>query len=80
MIEPRHQRRRHGLHELEDEAFEIVALCQGGGVKDAVGEVGDVEAREGVGRAGVAARGEEAGVLGAEGEDVEDVAGGVSKV
>ena len=39
--------------------------------------MGDVEAREGVGGAGVAADGEEAGITDAEGEDVEDVAGGL---
>lgn len=55
----------------------FVAPGQSGGVEDAAGEVGDVEAGEGVWGAGVAAGGEEAGVLGGEGEDVGVEAGGL---
>ena len=65
---------------MEDEAFEIVALGQSGGVEDAVCQVGDVEAREGVCGAGVAADGEEARVTEAEGEDVEDEAVGFGSI
>lgn len=56
-IQPRHHRRRLCLHELEDEALEIIALGQGGAVEDAARQVGHVEAREGVRGAGVAADG-----------------------
>ena len=65
---------------MEDEAFEIVTLGQSGAVKDAVCQVGDVEAGEGVCGAGVAADGEEARVEEAEGEDVEDEAVGCGSV
>ena len=75
LIQRRDRRRRFRLHELQDEAFEVVALGQGGAVEDAVGQVGHVEAGEGVWGAGVAADGEEARVEEAEGEDVEDEAG-----
>jgi hypothetical protein len=53
--------RRFALRGLEGEAREIVALGQGLRVVDAAGEVGDRDAGEGVGLAGVAADGEAAG-------------------
>ena len=62
---------------MEDETLEVVALGQGGAVVDALCESADVEAGEGVGGAGVAADGEEAGVAEAEFEDVGDEAGGL---
>ena len=77
LIQPRHHGRRFRLHELEDEALEVVALGQSGAVEDAVCQGGNVEAREGVRGAGVAADGEEARVEQAEGEDVEDEAVGL---
>ena len=62
------------MDQLEDEAFEIVVLGEGRAVKDAVCERGNVNTCEGVGRAGVAADGEKAGILNAELEDVRKVA------
>lgn len=74
LVQPRHDRGRFRLHELENEAFEIVALSQSGAVEDTICQVGNVEAREGVRGAGVATDGEEARVEQAEGEDVQDEA------
>lgn len=74
LVHARQQSRRLRLYELKGEALEVVALGQGGGVVDAVCEIGEGDAGEGVGVAGVAAYGEEAGVLAGELEDVGEVA------
>lgn len=68
------------MHELEDEAFEIVTLGQRGAIEDAVCQVSDVEAGKGVCGAGVAADGEEARVKEAECEDVEEEAVGFGSI
>ncbi len=62
------------MHGLEDQTFEIVALQEGVGVVDAVGDGLEGEADVGVGGAGVAAGENEAGVLEAEDFDVDDEA------
>lgn len=64
------------MDELEDETLEVVALSEGGAVEDTFCEGGDVDAGEGVWGAGVAAHGEETGVLASIFEDVEEEAEG----
>ena len=55
---------------MSAEAQRIVSLCKGLGVVGAAGQVGDVDACESVGFAGVAADGQELGVLERGGQEV----------